>query len=85
VGVKDIDSLTIDDIKPLTISFKKAEDDLILYKWVLKKCRSGKSGYIKDILRELMESEGVAKIEPIEIKQPRTPVNDNNNLIDLNF
>lgn len=55
MAVKDIESLTIDDIKPITVSFKKNEDELALYKWILN--HSGYSGFIKDILRKEMNSE----------------------------
>lgn len=82
MGIKDIDSLTIEDIKPLTVSFKKDEDDLILYKWVLKKCRSGKSGYIKDRLRELMESEEDDEVKPKSVKPI---IQSTNSLIELDF
>jgi len=52
MGIKDINSLTVEDIKPITTSFKKNEDELILYKWVLG--HSNYSGFIKDILRDAM-------------------------------
>ena len=52
MGIKDINSLTVEDIKPITTSFKKNEDELILYKWILG--HSNYSGFIKDILRDAM-------------------------------
>ncbi|NME95383.1 hypothetical protein HF847_05165 [Clostridium cochlearium] len=76
MAVKDIQSLTIDDIKPITVSFKKNEDELTLYKWILK--HSGYSGFIKDILKKEMNS--VNK----EIVSPENTVN-RNSLIELDF
>lgn len=74
--VKDIDSLTIDDMKPITVSFKKNEDELTLYKWILN--HSGYSGFIKDILRK--EMNGDTK----EIFNTKTE-NVSNSLIELDF
>ena len=47
--LKEISKLTIEDMKPIAISFKKTEDDLIIYKWILS--HSGYSNFIKDILK----------------------------------
>lgn len=76
MAVKDIDSLTIDDMKPITVSFKKNEDELTLYKWILN--HSGYSGFIKDILRK--EMNGDTK----EIFNTKTE-NVSNSLIELDF
>jgi hypothetical protein len=75
MGIKDINSLTIDDIKPITISFKKTEDELNLYKWILD--HSGYSGFVKDKLREVKESEG--KVNKIHVEQAQS------GLIDMDF
>lgn len=76
MAVKDIESLTIDDIKPITVSFKKNEDELNLYKWILN--HSNYSGFIKDILRREMNGETK---ETIRVEDT---VN-RNNLIELDF
>lgn len=73
---KDIDSLTIDDIKPIAISFKKNEDELVLYKWILK--HSGYSGFVKDILKKAKNGENDISCKT-EIK------NNENSLIELDF
>ena len=78
MDIKDIDKLTIEDIKPLTISFKKSEEELILYKWILKQSGfNGFSGYIKSQLNIIKES-GTPK------KENNTPKIDTTELIDLN-
>lgn len=74
--VKDVDLLTIKDIKPITISFKKNEEELILYKWVLR--HSGYSSFIKDILKREMNGETNQTI------RAEDTVNKNN-LIQLDF
>lgn len=76
MAVKDIDFLTIDDMKPITISFKKNEDELVLYKWILK--HSGYSGFIKDILKGEMNGETK---ESVSVKVE----NKSDNLIELDF
>lgn len=76
MAVKDIDFLTIDDMKPITVSFKKNEDELVLYKWILK--HSGYSGFIKDILKR--EMNGETKEFVCEKEE-----NKSNNLIELDF
>ncbi|RXM79560.1 hypothetical protein DP144_01765 [Clostridium tetani] len=76
MAVNHIDSLTINDIKPITVSFKKNEGELILYKWVLR--HSGYSGFIKDILRKEMNN------ETKEIVSLKDTVNKNS-LIELDF
>lgn len=40
------------EVKPITISFKKNEDDRELFNWILS--HSNYSGFIKDILRKEM-------------------------------
>ena len=78
MDIKDIDKLTVEDIKPLTISFKKSEEELILYKWILIQSGfSGFSGYIKNQLNIIKES-GTPK------KENNTPKIDTTELIDLN-
>lgn len=74
--VNHIDSLTINDIKPITVSFKKNEEELILYKWVLR--HSGYSGFIKDILRKEMNNETK---EIVSLKDTA----NKNSLIELDF
>lgn len=76
MAVRDIEFLTIDDMKPITISFKKNEDELVLYKWILK--HSGHSGFIKDILKREMNGETK---ESVSVKLE----DKNNNLIELDF
>lgn len=84
MGIKDIDNLTVNDIKTVTISFKKNEDELALYKWILK--HSGYSSFVKDTLRKIMESEEVTNVEfKQESKTLNSTANQDNNLIDLNF
>ena len=76
MAIKSIQNLTIDDIRPITVSFKKTEDELILYKWILM--HSGYSGFIKDKLRESKEEDTPEKenklYEPVK-----------NELIDMDF
>lgn len=55
MAIDNINSITINDIKPITVSFKKNEEELILYKWILE--HSGYSGFIKDILKREMNGE----------------------------
>lgn len=62
----DVQNLTIDDIKPITISFKKNNEELILYKWILS--HSGYSGFVKDTLRTIMEVD-----KNINMELPRMP------------
>lgn len=76
MAVNHIDSLTINDIKPITVSFKKNEEELILYKWVLR--HSGYSGFIKDILRKEMNNETK---EIVSLKDTA----NKNSLIELDF
>ncbi|BDR80997.1 hypothetical protein [Clostridium tetani] len=76
MAVNHINSLTINDIKPITVSFKKNEEELILYKWVLR--HSGYSSFIKDILKK--EMNGVNK----ETVLPENTVN-RDSLIELDF
>ncbi|MBE6067789.1 MAG: hypothetical protein E7211_08865 [Clostridium lundense] len=76
MAIKDIDSLTIDDMRPITVSFKKNEDELTLYKWILK--HSGYSGFMKDILRKEMNGE-TKEASNIKIE------NASNSLIELDF
>ena len=75
--LNEIDKLTIADMKPIAISFKKNEDDLIIYKWILS--HSGYSNFIKDILRE---AKGDIPI-PKEIKE--CEFDNKTDLINLNF
>lgn len=76
MGIKDIESLTVDDIKNITISFKKTEEDLILYKWIL--WHSGYSSFIKDKLKEARNKENNHVIkDETETKQQ--------GLIDMDF
>lgn len=76
MAVNHIDSLTINDIKPITVSFKKNEEELILYKWILR--HSGYSGFIKDILRKEMNNETK---EIVSLKDTA----NKNSLIELDF
>jgi hypothetical protein len=78
VAVKDIDSLTIDDIKPITISFKKTEDELILYKWVLN--HSNYSGFVKDTLRDVKDGAGGANNNKTVMQEAK-----GTGLIDMDF
>jgi hypothetical protein len=76
MGIKNIEKLTVEDIKPITISFKKNEDELALYKWILG--HSNYSGAIKDILRDIKESENNLNVaKPIKKAEK--------GLIDLDF
>lgn len=82
MAVKDVKNLTIDDIKPLTISFKKNESELSLYKWILN--HSGYSGFVKDKLREIKNAEG--KLSNGSILLKAAPEQDkDNNLIEFDF
>ncbi|QAA31260.1 hypothetical protein [Clostridium manihotivorum] len=78
---KKVDELIINDIKPLTISFKKNEDDLELYKWILR--HSNQSGFIKDTLRAIMHNgdNNEAVKESIHVKEEKPK----KGLLDLNF
>lgn len=60
------------EVKPITISFKRNEEDKQLYQWILS--HSNFSGFIKDILRKEMNgySTPIAKVE-----------SKNNDLIEL--
>jgi acetate kinase len=79
MDLKKIESLTIDDIKPIAVSFKKEEDELDLYKWILKKSGMvGISGFIKDKLREIKENES-PKMENKSCEANKTE------LIDMDF
>ena len=40
------------EMKPIALSFKNTEEDRKLYKWIIS--HSGKSAFIKDTLREVM-------------------------------
>lgn len=85
MGIKEIKNLTIDDMKPIAVSFKKNEDDFILYKWILS--HSGYSSFIKDLLREVKENEigiSVKKEEKESYKAAATQTSSNK-LIDLDF
>lgn len=77
MGLKDIELLTIEDIKPIALSFKKNADELVLYKWILG--HSGYSGFVKDNLRDVMNKEKNNKPHELtsNIKQ--------NGLIDMDF
>jgi hypothetical protein len=75
VGVKDVENLTLDDIKPITISFKKTEEEFILFKWILR--HSGYSSFIKDKLTEVKETE--EKGFKSNTEQPKSK------LIDMDF
>lgn len=81
MAVKDIDKLTISDIKPITVSFKKNKDELVLYKWILK--HSCYSSFIKDILRATMENERNENIKSKTLE--RTTNQNDDSLIELNF
>lgn len=78
---KKVDELIIEDMKPLTISFKKNEDDLELYKWILR--HSNQSGFIKDTLRAMMRNgdnnQAVKELVPVKEEGPKK------GLLDLNF
>ena len=79
MGINEINNLTIEDIKPLTVSFKKTEDELILYKWILIQSGfNGFSGYIKNQLNLLKENETSKKENKSSVKSNTTE------LIDLN-
>jgi len=82
MDVKDIENLTIDDMKPLTISFKKNENELSLYKWIL--IHSGYSGFVKDKLREIKDADGNLSTGSILLKAAPEQVKDNN-LIEFDF
>lgn len=45
----------MEKIKPIGLSFKNTKDDKELYKWIYE--HSNVSGFIKDILREVMNNE----------------------------
>ena len=47
--------LGINELKPIMVTFKKNREDTELYVWLSKK--NGKGTFIKDVLREKMESE----------------------------
>lgn len=85
MGIKEVNNLSIDDIKPIALSFKKNKDDFILYKWILN--HSGYSGFIKDLLRGAMENEKevIVKKEEKQPTQAATIQTVSNNLIDLDF
>jgi hypothetical protein len=79
---KKVDELIIDDIKPLTISFKKNEDDLELYKWILR--HSNQSGFIKDTLREIMHN-GNNDIDVVKESVHVKEENPKKGLLEFNF
>jgi hypothetical protein len=67
MGIKKTCNLRVEDIRPISLSFKKNEDELELYKWVLN--HSGYSNFIKDILREAKATEeGSDKISKTQSK-----------------
>lgn len=72
---KDINNLTFDDMKPITVSFKRNENDFELYKWILK--HSNYSGFIKDYLKMIKDNEN-------NNSQTKTG-NEQVNLIDMDF
>jgi hypothetical protein len=85
MGIKEVQNLTMNEMKPIALSFKKNKDDFTLYKWILN--HSGYSSFIKDLLREAMENE-IDTINKKEEKQPTqaaTSQTTSNNLIDLDF
>ena len=77
---KKIEELTIDDMKPLTISWKYTQEDFELFKWIYS--HSGYSGFVKDTLRSIMNK----STEDILLR-PKMPVKEEKTkkLLDLNF
>jgi len=63
-------------VKPIALSFKDNPEDMELYKWI--KSHSNLSGFIKDILKTVKETEG-----------PKTEIRNNKSektgLIDMDF
>jgi hypothetical protein len=75
MGIKDVENIGLEDMKPIALSFKKNEDELELYKWILG--HSNFSGFIKDKLKEAKESELKGSKLQIDQAQP--------GLIDMDF
>jgi hypothetical protein len=74
-------------IKPIGLSFKNTPEDMELYKWIIS--HSNLSGFIKDILREVKESNSkrdnkTAEKEVIE-KEVIENVIEEPKLLDLGF
>jgi len=63
-------------IKPIGLSFKNTPEDVELYEWIIT--HSGKSAFIKDILRLSMGSDTSKKVNKISITK-------SNDLIDMDF
>ena len=76
MDVNKIENLTFDEMRPISVSFKKDDDELTLYKWSLK--HGSLSGFIKDLLRAAKENETPkSEIKNCEVKQT--------GLIDMDF
>lgn len=65
---KKIEDLTIEDIAPLSLSFKKTERDLEIYKYILS--HSSYSNYIKDTI----EADKILKEEMKNSKKKKTNI-----------
>ena len=63
-------------IKPIGLSFKNTPEDVELYEWIIT--HSGKSAFIKDILRLSMGSDTSKKVN-------KSYTAKSNNLIDMDF
>lgn len=63
-------------IKPIGLSFKDTQEDIELYDWIVS--HSGKSAFIKDILR-------AAKGKDISKKENKSYVAKKTELIDMDF
>jgi len=63
-------------VKPIALSFKDNKEDMELYEWIIS--HSNKSGFIKDTLRLVKESE----VDKKNIKKEESVRSD---LIDINF
>jgi hypothetical protein len=81
MGIKQVEKLTVNDMKPIALSFKKNDEELELYKWIMN--HSNMSGFIKDTLRAAMNEDGIRESKDKNTVKVETTNNDG--LINFDF